>query len=222
MGKDSCTMEIRWWKLRAILFGYRGYIYIKRYFKITSIRFLVTFVWLTSPCEYFFFFSCLLMTKILMAVDEIIVNLLKLIVFIFKNLLRYYTNIINSSILEIERERKVKFADIYIFILFFKRYKSDSGKVFPLRKARSKSSSIPSRLHNRTRRESFPCFEDIGKTTFKTALYDSKLGERRYYVSPCWKIFWTKYPSNGNRQMVNNGCSVNFFKTSNKSRYYSY
>lgn len=45
------------------------------------------------------------MTKILMAVDEIIVNLLKLIVFIFKNLLRYYTNIINSSILEIERER---------------------------------------------------------------------------------------------------------------------
>lgn len=89
------------------------------------------------------------MTKIciLMAVDEIIVNLLKLIVFIFKNLLRYYTNIINSSILEIERERKVKFADIYIFILSFKRYKSDSGKVFPLRKARSKSSSIPSRLH---------------------------------------------------------------------------
>lgn len=103
-----------------ILFGYRGYIYIKRYFKITSIRFLVTFVWLTSPCEYFFFFSCLLMTKIciLMAVDEIIVNLLKLIVFIFKNLLRYYTNIINSSILEIERERKVKFADIYIYSYF--------------------------------------------------------------------------------------------------------
>lgn len=134
-----------------ILFGYRGYIYIKRYFKITSIRFLVTFVWLTSPCEYFFFFSCLLMTKIciLMAVDEIIVNLLKLIVFIFKNLLRYYTNIINSSILEIERERnKSKICRyIYIFILSFKRYKSDSGKVFPLRKARSKSSSIPSRLH---------------------------------------------------------------------------
>lgn len=59
------------------------------------------------------------MTKILMAVDEIIVNLLKLIVFIFKNLLRYYTNIINSSILEIERERNKSKICRYIYIYIY-------------------------------------------------------------------------------------------------------
>lgn len=51
------------------------------------------------------------------------------------------------------------------------------GKVLPLRKVRSKSSSIPFRLHTIERdvKAFYASRDDIGKTTFRTALYDSKL-----------------------------------------------
>lgn len=111
------------------------------------------------------------------------------------------------------------------YILSFKRYKSDSGKVFPLRKARSKSSSIPFRLHTIGRDvKAFRASRTLVKLLSKlryTILNLVKEDITSRHVGKLMHFMVGKYCGQnilrGNRQIVNNGCPVNFFKTSNKS-----